>query len=384
MVKEALVRSYNRTYKLLLILPLAMLIFSIAYLGIFYQQNGDFIRKDVSLTGGTTVTVLDQNADLNAVKQSLSGQFPDVQVRGISDIGGGGQKGFTLETKADADSIKSALEEYLGYKLTNENSSIEFSGASLSEGFYRQLMGAIAASFLLMAWVVYITFADSRKMKGVATMLTFFGVALVLSDVSIVKLAGFAGIIIGMGVGIFVKGISKNQILTIAGIGVALLAVLGVYPSMWFVIPVVIALCVIYTMTSMPSFAVIFSAFADIIMTVAVVNLLGMTVSSAGIIAFLMLIGYSVDTDILLTSRLLKKKEGSVNERILGAFKTGITMTLTSLAAVGFSLLIIYSLSDTLRQIFTILLIGLFFDIFNTWVTNTSLLKWYVEARRII
>jgi len=26
-------------------------------------------------------------------------------------------------------------------------------------------------------------------------------------------------------------------------------------------------------------------------------------------------------------------------------------------------------------------MIGLFFDIFNTWVTNASMLKWYVEKK---
>ena len=62
--------------------------------------------------------------------------------------------------------------------------------------------------------------------------------------------------------------------------------------------------------------------------------------SSGGIVAFLMLIGYSVDTDILLTNRVLKRFEGTVNEKIFGAFKTGITMTLTSLLAIVLALLV--------------------------------------------
>lgn len=58
-------------------------------------------------------------------------------------------------------------------------------------------------------------------------------------------------------------------------------------------------------------------------------------------------------------------------------------MTLTAIASVGVSLLIIKNLSGTLHQIFTIVLIGLFFDIVNTWITNASLLKWYMEAKKI-
>jgi preprotein translocase subunit SecF len=134
--------------------------------------------------------------------------------------------------------------------------------------------------------------------------------------------------------------------------------------------------------TVVPSSAVILSAFADILMTLVFVNMLGMKISSAGIVAFLMLIGYSVDTDILLTTRLLKRREGSINHRILGAFKTGITMTLTSLLAITFAWIVVRSFSIVLSQIFLILIIGLCFDILNTWITNVSILKWYVKEKK--
>ena len=50
---------YDKSYKFLLIIPIAMLAFSIIYLVIFHQSHGDFINKDVTLTGGTIVTVFD-------------------------------------------------------------------------------------------------------------------------------------------------------------------------------------------------------------------------------------------------------------------------------------------------------------------------------------
>jgi len=128
-----------------------------------------------------------------------------------------------------------------------------------------------------------------------------------------------------------------------------------------------------------PSVAIIISAFADIVMTLAVVDFLGMKISSAGIVAFLMLIGYSVDTDILLTNRVLKNHEGSLNARLYRAFKTGMTMTLTSIVVVLVSLIVSNSFSVVLSQIFAVVSIGLFFDMLNTWVTNVSLLKWYAR-----
>ena len=66
--------------------------------------------------------------------------------------------------------------------------------------------------------------------------------------------------------------------------------------------------------TFIPSIAVIFAAFADIVMSLALVDYLGIKISAAGIAAFLMLVGYSVDTDILLTSRALKRKTGLLHQ----------------------------------------------------------------------
>ncbi|PIO00876.1 preprotein translocase subunit SecF, partial [Candidatus Pacearchaeota archaeon CG09_land_8_20_14_0_10_30_9] len=130
-----------------------------------------------------------------------------------------------------------------------------------------------------------------------------------------------------------------------------------------------------------PSMAVILSAFADILMTLAVVDLFGLKMSTAGIVAFLMLIGYSVDTDILLTIRVLKRDEDPLNTRLLGALKTGLTMTLTSFFAILAALFIVQSFSVVLTQIFIILVLGLFFDMLNTWITNVSILKWYAEHK---
>ena len=63
----------------------------------------------------------------------------------------------------------------------------------------------------------------------------------------------------------------------------------------------------IYFRTLVPSLAVILAAFSDIVVTLAIFNLTGEKLSTAGVAAFLMLIGYSVDTDILLNTRVLKK-----------------------------------------------------------------------------
>ena len=140
--------------------------------------------------------------------------------------------------------------------------------------------------------------------------------------------------------------------------------------------------CVVflYFKDFIPSIAVMLAAGSDIIITLAIVNVLGIKLSTAGIAAFLMLIGYSVDTDILLTIRVLKQKEdGNLNERIYGSFKTGGLMTFTAIVAVG--TVLVFTNSDILFQIMLILFIGLFVDIMTTWVQNVSILRWYLRDK---
>ncbi|MBN2458790.1 protein translocase subunit SecF [Candidatus Woesearchaeota archaeon] len=132
--------------------------------------------------------------------------------------------------------------------------------------------------------------------------------------------------------------------------------------------------------TFIPSMAVVLCAFANIVEALAVVNLLELKISTAGIASFLMLIGYSVDTDILLTSRVLKSKEGSVFDRILSAAKTGILMTITAIIAVTIAL--IFTSSETIKEIMIIMLIGLSFDLINTWLQNAAILRSYAEGRK--
>jgi preprotein translocase subunit SecF len=134
--------------------------------------------------------------------------------------------------------------------------------------------------------------------------------------------------------------------------------------------------------TLVPSIAVIMSAMSDILMTLAFMQVLGVDLSLAGLAALLMLIGYSVDTDIMLTSRLLKESEDrTMKEKLRRAIKTGLTMTLTTIGAL--IALLLSAISPVLSQIATVLLIGLVFDIMNTWLMNSVILKWYCERKGV-
>ena len=135
----------------------------------------------------------------------------------------------------------------------------------------------------------------------------------------------------------------------------------------------------LYFRTPTPSLAVILAAFSDIVVTLAIVNVIGMKISTAGIAAFLMLIGYSVDTDILLSTRVLKRKTGTILDGILNAMRTGLTMSITTLIAILIAL--IFAQSLILKQIMIILLIGLLVDLPNTWIQNAGILRWFAERK---
>ena len=134
--------------------------------------------------------------------------------------------------------------------------------------------------------------------------------------------------------------------------------------------------------TFVPSIAVILSAMLDIFGTLVVINLLDIKISIAGIAAFLLVIGYSVDTDILMTTRVLKRKEGgSTMERLVSSAKTGLTMTTTTFVALSAAYLITNSI--VLKEMFSVILIALIIDVISTYGMNAGILYWYREKHEI-
>lgn len=283
---------YNKYYKILALIPIIVFLISLAYIGSFYAANNDFIKKDVTLTGGLSMTIgTEKEVNTDELESFLNDKFPksDIFIRKLTELGSDKQTGIIIEASELKESeLKPVLENKLEIKLNEDNYSVEETSGSLGESFYKQMIGAIIISFIFMAIVIFVIF--------------------------------------------------RNII---------------------------------------PSLAVISAALFDIIITLAFVDLLGIRVSTAGISAFLLLIGYSVDDNILLNTKLLKRKEGSVNARLLGATKTGLTMTLTTIAAliVGY----IFSSSFILEQIFMIMTVGLIVDIASTYLTNAGIIKWYCE-----
>ena len=126
-----------------------------------------------------------------------------------------------------------------------------------------------------------------------------------------------------------------------------------------------------------PSIAIVISAFSDIVIPLALMNVLGINLSLGTIAALLMLIGYSVDSDVLLNNHILRRR-GEFYESAYRAMRTGVTMTLTSIAAMTVMSATAFLLAiPLLPQIGLVLVLGLSADLMNTYLLNLSLLRWY-------
>src|SRR3989338_3205732 len=225
-IKQALFEIYDKKYKLLLVIPFLILFLSLAQIAYQINTTGDFIKKDVSLKGGITVTIpYEKQTDIKQLERQISDDFPnnDVAVRSLKAAGA--DIGIIFEAdidKSQSDQFLSAIGKALDLDLGKVDYGIEIIGSSLGASFFKESLIALAIAFLFMGLVVFI-----------------------------------------------------------------------------------------YFRTFVPSIAVILAAFSDMIVALAVINILDIRIGTAGIAAFLMLIGYSVDTDILLSVRVLKRREGT-------------------------------------------------------------------------
>ena len=156
---------------------------------------------------------------------------------------------------------------------------------------------------------------------------------------------------------------SETQLLALGGIAVAFLGMSVLVFAMF--------------RSFIPSIAVVVSAFSDIVIPVALMNVLGIELSLGTVAALLMIIGYSVDSDILLNNHILRRS-GDFYESTYRAMRTGVTMTLTSISAM-IVMTIVASIFGIglLAAIGTVLVFGLTADLMNTYMLNLSLLRWY-------
>lgn len=145
-----------------------------------------------------------------------------------------------------------------------------------------------------------------------------------------------------------------------------------------FILSAIVVLLVFRSLA--PSVAVVFGALGDVAITAGVMAALGIPLTLPTIATLLMLIGFSLDTDIMLTMRVYRRREGHREQRAFDALKTGSLMNLTTIGAFGALLVIATWLQiPTYSQIGAVAVIGGFVDFIVTWGFNAGFVLWRLE-----
>ncbi len=119
------------------------------------------------------------------------------------------------------------------------------------------------------------------------------------------------------------------------------------------------------------AFSNVISIISDVINVVGLLDLLGISFSTASIAGILMIMGYSADRNIILATNILKREEANMKYRLLHTIKTSLTMD--AAAFVTFIVLFFGTTNSLIQNIAIILVFGVLFDDFSVWILNGSI-----------
>lgn len=120
-------------------------------------------------------------------------------------------------------------------------------------------------------------------------------------------------------------------------------------------------------------------AFLNLFEAFALINILGLKLSSGTFTALLGIIAYSVDDNVLIATKLLKNKNKKPIDNAYEGVKTSAMIATAFIVA----LLVLYLMSSVpiIRDIAFVLMFGEIVDLLNTWFQNLPLLMWYVKDK---
>jgi len=352
-IKKYLDRFYGDSYKKYIILP-AVLFVVFAFLAFVYPG----VEQGIDLKGGTLIVIGTESiVDAHAIQSALNQAFELTDLT-VTPFQGGVQIQFGAnrifeEAGAKIESARSSQESNPEQSLTDCSEAVtllseyrnpeftEFSDASSCVAFAQGFFGDSQDGF-------------EEELEGV-----------------VAQVAGAENV---------KEGSSRKT-----EISPALGQLFWNNAQLVMLIALVAVIIVIFVFfrAFVPSLAVILAASFDILAALALMAVFGISFSLASISSLLMLVGYSVDTDIMLTTRLTKRKFKSVRETASDCLLTGLTMTGTTLAAVTMMLILsaLWGL-DVIFSIAAVLLFGLIGDLISTWFMNGPILMWYVERKK--
>ena len=125
---------------------------------------------------------------------------------------------------------------------------------------------------------------------------------------------------------------------------------------------------------------IILSSLANLVAVFGIMNLLNQKISFAGFSSILMLIAFTIDSNVILATKILSGKI----EEFYDQYKKGLITCLTIDIGLIISMLIVLAFSNSsfLINIAQIQTIGFVVDILNTWILNAAIIEVVLFGKR--
>jgi len=351
--------DHNKKYNRLMIVPAVMLLIIITLVFIYPG-----IQKGIDLKGGYQIIVnYDTQKDYTGLESKLIDQYKLSEVH-ISETKAINSYGLLIEF-AQPKEIETAKAERS--KLDFINSNLE----TLKTGSTKALTPLVASNYLSASDIADIASAPTKddlkvllneKLIDASNNFNLNVNAMIKTELSLDDNA---------------KIQSREVAATLGADFIKTAIKVGITAFIFLIIVIFL-----FFREFMPSMLIIFSAIFDMLAGLVGMALFNIPLSLVTIPALLMLIGFSVDTDILLTTRVLKDRTGDPVAAANESIKTGLTMTFATIVTVIAMLIVSYSAQMlVVYEIAIILLFGLIGDIVATWFFNAPTLLNYVLGK---
>ncbi|MCL5239084.1 MAG: hypothetical protein M1286_01250 [Candidatus Marsarchaeota archaeon] len=319
-------------------------------LSIAYQQN-----QSQALLQQIRRVNAEVNTSLAGMQAALGGELTVLRPFGVQTNSTNSTDPTALQQTAES-AFSTASAQYQNSTIAALHNIVPFTSYSyqqvtptLGQFFLGELANTIIVAFVLVFFIVLFIFHSDLNFS-----------------VTYVKIAAFA---VATALILF----AVPQLLSSLSISTLTLVLL------------VIVSAVVIFFTPIPSMAVVFGAANDIIIALGAMGLFHIPLGVASVAGLLMLIGYSIDTDVLAAIRILRRGEGTPEDRAYSSMRTGVTMTAT--AIVSFGVLFAISVIEyvpTYYEIAGVVLFGLIGDIATTWLGNASMILLYKKKKERI
>lgn len=371
----------HKHYKLLILVPLVLML-----VGIYFIPH---IQLDASLKGGINVQLqTNSSMDVRQLTEAINAKIPGAQAS-VSRAPAG--ISITIATNASIANGETALLAVYGAYGNYSSATLNITSlqAQLSEQPNNATLQALlskanasqSAAYAQVSALLGKELAALKPFVGNTTYNTSSMAAMLNSSKSAYSLSTskYESHVVET-----LKGIlpfttySYNEVTPTLG---AFFLDQMINVIVWAFILVAIAVFIVFR-SPVPSFVVVFGAMNDIIVALGIMGILGIPLGIASIGGLLMLIGYSIDTDMLTAIRVIKRTEGTPSERAYSTMKTGITMTAAAILSFGILFIVSYAaFVQTYFEISSVVLGGLAADILTTWFGNMPMILWHKQRK---